>query len=253
MIRRLVALAGTGLGLLGIAAFIFVGIKIWHIKADVNRQARYLAAKAHSAADAADRAILFVRDVLSKAKDDLGRVRPGTTATAAVNPLLRITALQASRELLGSVERAQGAVLAASDAVVVADAALNVASEVEYFDELDRLFGFSPEHLKQSRSALVSISSELERASGILGDAPESLTADQLSAANAALIQANDLTNRLSEVVRRARQQVDKAKAEVDMWAARVSYAVTALATLGAVGQLFLLRYCVRKLVNLPA
>ena len=253
MVRRLFSLAGILLAVAGVGVFVFVGIKVWHVKAEVNRQARYLAAKAHTAGDATDRAIEFVREVLTKGKKDLDRVRGGTTPTVVVNPLLRVTALQASRDLLGSVERAQGAVLAASDAVVVAESALQVASGGEYPEELDRLFGLSPEHLKQSRSALFSISSELKDARGILGVAPENLTAEQLHAVNAALDQATDLTNRLSEVVQLARGRVDAAKRDVDLWAKWLSFGVTGLATLAAIGQLFLLRFCVRKLMHLPA
>jgi hypothetical protein len=253
MIRRLLSLAGLLLAVAGVGMFVFVGIKIWHAKAEVNRQARYLAAKAHSAADATDRAIEFVREVLADAKSQVPLARSGATASAKVNPLLRVTAVQASRELLGSVERAQGAVLAASDAVVVAESALNVASGGEYPEELDRLFGLSPDHIRQSRSALVSISGELKQARGILGVAPENLTPAELNAVNSAIDQANALTDRLSEVVRLARKRVDAAKRDVDLWAKWGAYGVTALATLAAIGQLFLLRFCVRKLMHLPA
>ena len=250
MFRRSFSLVGVLLALAGTGLFIFVGIKVWHVKAEANRQGRYLAAKAQAAGDATDRAIGFVRDILAKAKADLQRVRPVAGGASAVSPILQLTARQASRELLGSVERAQGAVLAAADAVVVADAALDVAGE---YPELDRLFGLSPDHLKQSRSALVSITTELQNARSILGVAPESLSVEQLRAANAALDQADELTNRLSDIVKVARSRVNEAKADVDVWAARVSYGVTALAVLGAVGQLFMLRFCVRKLLLLPA
>jgi hypothetical protein len=252
MVRKLVSLTGIALALAGVGVFVFVGIKIWHVKAEVNRQARYLAAKANSAAAATDRAIEFVREVLADAKGQVRFARSGATASATVNPLLRVTAMQASRELLGSVERAQGAVLAASDAVVVAESALNVASG-EYHEELDRLFGLSPEHIRQSRLALVSISDELRYARGVLGVAPENLTPAELNAVNAAIDYATNLTDRLSVVVTLARARVDLAKRDVDLWAKRVSFGVTVLASLGAIGQLFLLRFCARKLRHLPA
>jgi hypothetical protein len=143
-------------------------------------------------------------------------------------------------------------VLAASNAVVVAESAIDIATAREY-PELDKIFGLSPDHLKQSRSALVSISSELQNARGILGITPDNLTAEQLNAVNAALDQATDLTNRLSDVVKTARGRVNQAKVEVDLWAAWVSYGVTALAVFGTVGQLFMLRFCMRKLLHLPA
>jgi hypothetical protein len=254
MARRFLLLLGILFTLAGTGVFVFVAVKVWHVKADVNRQARYLVAKAHSAADAADRAIGFVREILAKAKSDLAlaRVRPGSEASGPVSPILQITAMQASRELLGSVERAQGAVQAASNAVVVADAALDVAAAGDY-PELDKLFGLSPEHLKQSRSALVSISGELTSARGIIGVTPDSMTVDQLNAVNAALEQANDLTNRLSDVVKMTRGRVNGAKVEVDLWASRLAFAVTALAVVAALGQLFVLRFCMRKLMHLPA
>jgi hypothetical protein len=256
MVRRFLALVGVLFALAGTGAFVYVGVKVWHVKAEVNRQARYLAAKAHSAGDATDRAIDFVRQILNEAKEDLNNITRVRTAAALpnpVNPFLKITAQQASRELLGSVERAQGAVLAASDAVVVAESAVKVAAGENYSEELDRLFGLSPEHLRQSRTALLSISGELRNASGILGGTPENLTAAQLSAANAALEQANGLTDRLSEVVKLARARVDLAKRDVDLWASRLSFGMTGLALVGGLGQLFMLRFCVRKLFHLPA
>ena len=253
MARRFLSLVGVLVALGGIGLFVFVGIQVWRVKAEVNRQARYLAAKAHAAGDATDRAISFVRQVLAEARGKLPFVRPAAGPAGAVSPILRLTARQASQELLGSVERAQGAVLAAADAVVVANAALNVAAAGDHLDELDKLFGLSPEHLSQSRAALVSISSELQNAQGILGATPESLTAEQVRAVNAALDQATDLTDRLSAVVVNARTRVDQAKAEVDRWARWGSYGATGLAVLGGLGQLFMLRFCVRKLVHLPA
>jgi hypothetical protein len=74
-----------------------------------------------------------------------------------------------------------------------------------------------------------------------------------LHAANAALDQANGLTDRLSEVVKLARARVDRAKVDVDLWASRGAFGVTGLAVAGAVGQLFVLRFCMRKLLALPA
>ncbi|HSQ57220.1 MAG TPA: hypothetical protein VLM40_15960 [Gemmata sp.] len=261
MLRRMFALVGVIVGCAGVGTFVFIAVKIWPVKAEVNRQTRYFATKAGAAGDAADHAIAFVRDIIGRAKADLGimRLQPADPSDSSVNPLLRMTAIQASREVAGSVERAQGAVIAANDAVKVANEALIIADKyldgTHAYPDLSHFLGVSPEHLQASRATLDSISYELRNARGILGVTPGSqvLTPEEVRAVNAALDKASELTDTVAGMVGNARQRIITVKNQVDTWARRIAWATSFLAVIGIVGQLFLLRYCVRKLLDLPA
>jgi hypothetical protein len=258
MFRRSFALAGVIFACVGAGVFAAVGIEVWVVKAEVNRQAAYLAKNANIAGDAADRAIQFVSDVIGEAKGELKAARKQTAdpATVRVNPLVQMSARQASVKLAGSVDRALGAVVAASDAVTVADAALHVLSEKDY-PELVELFGVHPEQVKQTRGKLNSVSDELRQAKGVLGGPSGSdvplLTAEQLDAVDEALRLAEGFRAEMSRIVAEARVRVDAMHHKADLWAWRVAAATTAACVIGIVGQFFMARFFLRKLHRLPA
>jgi hypothetical protein len=254
MTRRFCILAGMGLAIAAMAAFAFAAVKVWSIKREVNRQTGYFASKANAAGDAADQAIDFVRQVIGTAKDNLAvaRLHPADASVTSANPFLRMTAIQASLELVGSVERAQGAVLAAGDAVKVADEALAAAGN---YPELDTVFGVSPAHIAQSRSALIAVENELHNARSILGVTPGTkvLTHDEMNAINAALDKATELANSVARIVGSARERVNDTASQIEGWSVTIAWATTILAGMGIAGQLFLLRFCWRTLHHLPA
>src|SRR5262245_31746981 len=101
MTRKPLTLAGLAIGCAAIGAFVAVGIWVWQLKAEVNRQTTYLAKRANEAGDAADHAIEFVGEVIGKARKDLENARPQTAANpASVNPFVQMTARQASLQLV---------------------------------------------------------------------------------------------------------------------------------------------------------
>lgn len=255
MVRNLLAITGLAIGLTGVGVFLAVGIWVWQLKAEVNRQTEYLASRANAAGDAADHAIGFVREVIEKARNDLNdaRSKARPSAPEQVNPLVQMTARQASLQLAGSIERALGAVVTASDAVVVIDAALDVVSD---YPELEKLFGVHPDQVRQTRGTLVSVAGELRKAKSILGIPIESgpiPTPEQLDAVDAAIRMAEGFRGEMSRVVQLARRRVNDAKRTADVWAWRTAVGTTAVSALGLVGQLFLARFCWRKLRRLPA
>jgi hydrogenase maturation protease len=254
MFRNLLAITVLLLACAGFVLFVAVGWWVWPLKTEVNRQAEFLAGKANAAAKAADHTIDFVRDVTARAEGELALARTQATdrPRAPANPFLQMTAIRASHDLIGSVERAQGAVIAASDAVKVADAALNVASDTP---ELNSIFGVSPEQLNMTRSSLLSVADELRSARGVLSISPEAsqLTAEQLDAVEGALGRVKAFADQIANVVDTARNRVNDTRASVEVWSRWLAIAVTLISVLGVVGQFFLARFCWRKLRDLPA
>lgn len=253
MARSFLALAGLLLAFAGSAAFVAAGVWVWKLKAEVNLQADYIAGRADAAGDAADHAIGFVGEVIDRARKDLGVARAQVAVPAPVNPFLQMSARQASLQLAGSVERALGAVVAASDAVVVIDAVLDVVSENP---QLEKLFGVHPDQLHATRGTLVSVADQLHGARRVLGvpvDAGSAATAEQLDAVDQALRMADDFRKEMDRVVKDARDRVDGAKRTADLWAWRAAWGTTAVCAVGLLGQFFTARFCWRKLRRLPA
>jgi hypothetical protein len=252
--RSLLSLVGLAVACAGIGLFFAIGTYVWTLKAEVNRQTTTLAARANMAGDAAEGAIKFVREVIGQAETDLKGARDANTGPAPpVNPLERMFALKASKQLAGSVERAHGAVVTASDAVVVADAALEVFNASP---ELKQLFGVQPEQVDATKSTLGNVAGELRQAKSVLGvpvGADDPLTTEQLNAVDGALDQAAAFTDEMARVVTTARGRVNDTKTMLDRWTWRVAVATSAIAALAAIGQLFLARYCWRRFRDLPA
>jgi hypothetical protein len=173
-----------------------------------------------------------------------------------VNPLLQLSARRASQNLAGSVERANAAVVTASDAAVVAEAALNLFGEEDQMRDLKAWLGVKPEQLSQTRSDLGNATRELKGVRTILGvpvDGDSELTAEQLVTVESALNQAGGFTEQMGKVVVQARAQVDEMKRTVDLWVLRVAVGVTLAGVLGAAGQFFMARFCWRVLRGKPA
>jgi hypothetical protein len=147
-----------------------------------------------------------------------------------------------------------GAVVTASDAVVVADAALDIMSE---YPELERLFGVDPEQVRRTRSALSSVSGELRQARSILGvpvtPDGELPSAEQLAAVDEALGMADHFRSEMARIVAAARQRVEATKKLIDLWAWRLAMGTTVLCAVAVGGQLFAARYFWRRFRGLPA
>jgi hydrogenase maturation protease len=249
MMRKLLALVGLVIACGGIGLFIALAVYVWSLKSEVNQQAGTLANRAHRAGDEADRAIAFVRDVIDQAGRDLEYARKQTVPKPRkpVSVFEMALAQSASKRLAGSVDRAHGAVVTASDAVVVAEAALRVFDKSE---ELQQLFGVQPSQVDATKTTLDKASSELRQAQSALGGAP---TLEQLNAVDNALGQAVGFTDEMARVVEIARGRVDATRTSVDRWSWRIAIATTLMSALAAVGQLFMARYCWRTLRGQPA
>ncbi len=249
--------AGTGfvVSVFGFAGFIALAVGAWPAKVEANRRSDDLARRAHAAVNPADRAIAFVRQVITVADADLAEARQGATAApppTAFNPFARLAARKASESLAGSVERATTAVTTASEAAVVAESALELFDKDE---ELKGWIGVRPEQLAQARTGLESASRELGRARTLFGPVPEGArpTEEQLGTVKSALDQARDFTDRMDKAVATVRTRVDETKQLADLWVLRVTVAVSALASLATIGQFFMARFCWRVLRRQPA
>lgn len=245
MIRSLLSMIGLIVACAGIGLFVALGIYVWTLKAELNQQASTLSKRANDAGDEADRAIAFVRDVISNAEKDLKNASEQPAKPASF--FEQIAARKASQQLAGSVDRARGAVVTASDTVVVAEAALRVFDDNP---ELKRLLGIQPGQVDAATTVLGNVSGELRQAQSVLGGAP---TPEQLNSVDRALGQASRFTDDLARVVTTVRGRVDETKSMVDRWAWRIALATTLMCSLAAIGQVFLARFCWRTLRGLPA
>lgn len=255
MIRSAFALSGLVLAFVGTGLFLAIGIWIWSLRTDVNRQSEVLAGRANTTLDSASTAIGVVREIIGKAEEDLDVARQEILVQTPppINPVIRLTARKASQDLAGSVDRAHGAIVIASEAVVVADAALDVVGGDQ---ELKRIFGLNPEQLDATRSALGKVSSDLLQAKDVLGPPTHfngGPTPEQLYAVDNAIHQARVFTDEVSKVIESTRARVNETRQKVETWALRGAVGMTVIAVFGVVGQFFMGRYFWRLLRRDPA
>jgi hypothetical protein len=253
VVCRLLAALGLVVAVVGFVGFISAVVSVWKLKTEVNQRTEALAGQAHTAINAADRAIEFVREVIAQSQSDLteARQRRADAPQQPVNPFLQLSARRASENLAGSVERANAALVTASDAAVVAEAALNVFGEEK---ELKAWLGIKPEQLAQTKTDLGNATRELKSVRTILGVPVDcQLTAEQLVTVESSLNRAGGFTEQMGKVVATARTRVDETKRTVDLWVLRVAVGVSLVGVLGAAGQFFMARFCWRVLRGKPA
>jgi hypothetical protein len=260
IVRRVLAGVGLIVALAGIGIFVATIVGAWQVKAETNQKTAEFADQAHKAVDAADSTLGVVRRVLNESRTDLQTARDQAAKTAKagpptkVNPIMRLTARRASENLAGSVDRANVAITTASDAAVVAEAALRVFGDDEHLKALKDWLGVKPEQLSQTRTGLTTAGRELQQVQTLLGvPTGGGPTQEQLEMVESALNQATEFTDQMGTIVATARVRVDEAKRTVDWWALRLAIGVTVVGVLGALGQFFMARFCWRTLRGKPA
>lgn len=251
MLRTVLSATGLVLAVGGFVVFAALGVGAWAAKREADRQVAAAAATAHQAEDVAARVIALVREIIARAQAGLAaaRTQPVEPAGVKQDPLVQFALRKAKRDLPADVERAREAIGTASEAVIIADAALGV------FEEKPRegsALGVRREDIHTARSQLDSAASDLKNARRVLGvsipgpDRPT--TPEQLDNADAALARATEVTDSLDRALGLARQKVDVAQQKAEVWSLRVALAVAGLAGLAAVGQVFMARSCWRGL-----
>ncbi len=256
VVRRLLAVVGLLVAVVGCIAFATAAVGVWWVKAETNKKTDEVAARAHKAVDGADHAVGFVREVISEGNSQLTAAKK--TAAAArqepVNPLVQFVARDASKKLAGSVERADGAIVTASDTLVGAEAALKLFENDEEMKAW--LGGVGAGNLVQTKGNLDQASRELKRVRSVLGVQVGSGTPpspEQLSTVESALTQASEFTDQMSNLVTTARGRVVETKRTVDLWVLRVAIGVTIVGVVGAAGQFFMARFFWWTLRGKPA
>jgi hypothetical protein len=250
---RVVSGVGLVVAVVGYGAFTAVGIAAWVVRAEVDRQTAILSGKAAAAADVVGRAISLVREVIARAEVGLAEARVEANEPppkGPINPFVAVGLKQATRELPGRVELARDAVVTASDAVVVAETALDVLTENP---EVGERFGVNAHALHTSRKQLDAAARDLRGARTVLGFpipgqelAP--ISPELLRAVDESLTRAKGYADALEQALDAARDKVRTTKARTLRWSLRLAVGATVLAVLGATGMVFMGVACVRKL-----
>ena len=250
---RVVAGVGLAVAVAGYGAFTAFGIAAWATRAEVDRQAAVLSGQAVSATEVVARAISLVRQVIRRAEEGLVEARAEAEKPQPpkpVNPLVTIGLRQATRDLPGRVELARDAVVTASDAVVVAEAALDVLAQ---HPEVGERFGVQVHALHASRAQLDTAANDLRGARTffgvpIPGQELAPISPDLLRAVDESLTQAKGYADALEQALDVAREKIRTTKARTLTWSRRLAVGATVLAALGATGTVFMGVACWRKL-----
>ena len=247
MVRSFLSALGLLAALAGIGLFVGVGVYVWNLRAETLQQTRMLADRAHAAGEVAEQVITMIREVIARAQAGLVAARTDTsnmTAGKEPDPIVRFAMAKAKRDLPHEVERARDAVSIASEALVVAGAAVDVFEERP--GEGSSL-GIRPEDMRAARTQLDQAATELGSARSVLGvPIPNdgSATPEQLTQVEDALHRAEGVADQMEGALAQAREKVDHAKQEVEIWSLRLAIGITAAAALATLGQFFMARAC---------
>jgi len=256
---RVVSGVGLVVAVAGGATFAAFGVATWVVRAEVDRQTVALSGKAEIAADVVGNAISLVRQVIARAETGLIEARKEAEEEPppppkTVNPLVTLGIRQATRDLPGRVELARDAVVTASDAVVVAEAALQVLTE---HPEVGERFGVQAHALHTSRTQLDTAVSDLRGARTffgvpIPGQELAPISPEMLRAVDDSLAHAKGYADALEQALDSARDKLRTAKVRALQWSLRLAVGSTVLAVLGATGMVFMGVACRRGLRAAP-
>lgn len=252
MLRSILSTLGLVLAAAGFVAFVALGVGAWVAKREADRQVAAMSEKAHRAGDVAERVIALVREIIARARGGLSvaRADPANAVTGVqLDPVTQMVVWKAKRDLPGDVERARDAVGAASEALIVANAALDVFLEQPADGTA---VGLRPDDMHTARTQLDRAASDLKTARRVLGvplpAPPADATPEQLANVDAALARAADVTDRFDDALTRVRTKVEATRRQAEVWSLRVAVGVTGLSALAALGQVFMARACWRGL-----
>jgi predicted membrane-bound mannosyltransferase len=250
MVCRFLSALGLVLALAGIGIFVGVGVYSWTLRAEVDRQTGAMVERAHAAGDVAANIIALIREVIARAEAGLAAARAEAVSqppTKTEDPLVRIAMAKAKRDRPQEVERARDAVGIASEAIVVAGAAIDVFEERPGNGST---LGIRPEDMQNARSQLDAAAGELRNARHVLGipipNADGSATPEQLTQVEDALSRARAVADQMDAALGEAREKVNLASDQVEKWTLRAALGTTALGGLAALGQFFMARACLR-------
>lgn len=248
--RSVLSVVGLVVSVAGFVTFIGLIFGAWWARQEADREVDTAADRAMAAAEVADRAIRLVDDVIDRAEQDLAEARAAPPPEPNVNPLLRMTVNRAAGDLAGGVDRARDAVGIASDAMVVADAALSVFADRP---EEQAQLGIRPGQLDAARQSLDATSRQLRQAQSLFGVRLTPMTQAEISQVEQALASARQFTSDLRGSLENAKKRVEDARQKAHIWALRVAVIATVVGSVGAIGQVFLFRACVRGVRRSPS
>lgn len=250
---RVFAGAGLVVAVAGFGAFVALGVAAWATKREVDAQVASLTEKAAAATDVVGRGLLLAREVIDRAERGLEQARAEAAQPVpppSVNPFVTIGLRQATRELPGRVELARDAMVAASDAVVVAEAALNVLTENP---DVGARFGVPTWAIQEGLAKLDTAAGDIRGARTVLGmpipgheSAP--IPPEVLRAVGESLAQSRGYLGMLDRALLTAREKIRTTRERTLLWAWRLAVGATVLAVLGATGMGFMGVACGKKL-----
>jgi hypothetical protein len=246
MVRKVIVRAGLVLGAAGFILFLVLGIGAWFARREADRELEVAVEKAHQGAEVAARVIALVREIIARANLSLAMARAESADMAPggnSDPLVRVALWKAKHDLPNEVERARDAVGVASEAVVVAGAALEVFGER---GPPETHLGVKPQNMQAARTQLDAAATDLKNARTVLGIRIPAATPEQLSQVDQALRLATQVTDQSDQALNQAREKVDKLHRQARRWSTGLAVAITGTAAWAALGQVFLVRACWR-------
>jgi hypothetical protein len=226
-----------------LAAFVAIAVGIWSVAAAANRRADGALGEALTALDRVRPVARVIRETIDAAEADLKAARPPAPADipAAKKMLLR-SALKGSPD---KVEAASRAVDGLGDLLVVAHAALTTLKDLPGADERD------VGDLEGLRRKLAGSSAALHKADAILrattGKRDDVIAAEDLRTVETALADTRVAVVDVEDKLDATRSRVAALREQLPDWLDYATWAIAALSVLGALGQVALIRWCLRS------
>jgi hypothetical protein len=245
--RRLLAGAGIVLAIFGFLAFAAIAIGCWKVSAEVSARAETLFGEATAAIDRVQPIAVVIRDSIDKADQELKAVqKPAAPAPLPGNVLSRTLLRSALNESPGRVQTATRAVDALSDLLVIARVALDSAKGLPAGAKVDDTELASLKQKVEAASATLHSADAILNASVPKRDAP--IDASDAQTVETALSRGREVAVAVETQLAKTRTNIAEVRDELTFRLRAATWAIFALAVLGAMGQVSLLMCSVRNL-----
>jgi len=251
MPRRLFAVVAMLVSAVALAAFVAIAVCVWFVSAEFNGRSQWALGEALAALDRARPVTKVIREALDAADAELKAAKPPAPADAtAVQKVILRSAIKDSPDKVASARRAVDGL---SDLLVVAHAALNSLQDLPGTDRA----GLGD--LEGLRQKLAASGAALQKANAVLQTQPDrkadAVAADDLIRIEAALADARVAVVEVEGKLDVTRSRVAAVRGQLPDWLNTATWATAALAVMGALGQVALIRWCLatRRIPAAPA
>jgi nitrate reductase NapE component len=239
--EKILSVFGVVVAVVGFVAFVAIAIGVWPVTAELRRRTDGLLDGADAALDRAEPVASTLLAALSAAQAELNQARPPESAPKLA-PVPKLLLRSALKESPGRVESAARATEVMGDLLAALTVALGALQDTPGVRPLET------GELAPLQQKLKTAAEHLRTVTAILGPAApgsDAIAAEDASTIEKGLAAAHTITTEATAEIATLRERIAAFREGVHQRLTLACWAIFALALVGAVGQIALMRWCV--------